>query len=1342
MVPGAEGAGRPPDAVPEVERLEGEPAYASFRKRRIVGRGGNATVHEAVLEDTGRVVALKEPHVPGNVDDATAERFRKEAEVWERVDDHDHVVTVLAWDADPHPWIALEFVDGGSLAEPPDGSSVERGAWTGACVAGALDHAHRSGVVHLDLRPENVLLATSPAGVWPVPKVADWGLAAFLRADAANLEGLSPRYAAPEQFAPERYGSPGPATDVYQLGVVLYEHLVGTVPFEGPPRVLREAVLEDPPPPPSGRNPDLPAAVDRVLDRALAKAPADRYDSAAALGRALERLAGVGDDAGGTPGSGLDRDREATEPPSESSGGSAAGTTTAGAGPYDRALTLAEEGFVRLSERYFARRDPAAPLDAWRRGVRLVDARAGRAVERTVPDGGAGRSARASLTDRVLDGLRSGSDTVVLGPPGSGKSTVCRQVACEWFDRGRGPVFYRESGQGARFERPDALAGEVTDTDGHALVVVEDAVRPEAKAVFEFLELVEGSGSVTVLLDARESEWQDAGRRSDADPFGTDPVASGREAVEPVYVPRPDAREHERFVRAVEEATDRPVDVDVEQLRGDVRRAAAGETEGARPGELFYLLHRLSALVRDPLADGDAPTSLTEVVWDVHGRLADRGDRVLDVGTCVNVLNASGIGVAPELLYAVAPDDPLAVDEALEVLEGRVVFPEETDWSGGTTAYPAIHGAWSVEFLVHSLEAEGEGPARERFGRVLTRVLSLADDAAVRERVAGALQGDAPYLARIERDPGTWVEETLRTVYALGRERPKLAPLFGDGEHDSVRLPAACSESVAAERPVWLGRMFLAAGDYDRAGRAFERLPRKETDRRIERLLGLARVATERGEFDEAVEHAEECLALVEDEGDEAPSLARARAEERLGAALSGRGDFEDADSRFRAALDRFEALGDRRRMARTLKGMGIAAAHRSEYDRAREHLERSLDISRELGDRRAVANKINNLGEVARHRGEYRRSRDLHERSLDIRRDLGDRRGEASSLNNLGIVARYLGELDRAREYYERSLEIKRELGDRHREANSLTNLGNVFRLRGEYDRALECERRSLAISRELGYQHAEASSHINLGEALYRRGRYRRAREQFERALELAAGIEYRHGEVNSLAGLAAIDRSLGELDRARDRLRRALDLATEIGEPDDVTRIRYELGEVARVAGNPDRAGELYERALGDEEDVEEDDPEGDAFRIAKVRLARGRLALARGEPGRARELAARARGTFSEMGTTHWEGRSRLLLGRAAAEAGETGAAREHLRAALETFEDVDAPQDALRALEHLVRTCREAGDDERAERWCSRARGLLDDAPDPVADRHRRWVERCARRAGRERGVEG
>lgn len=285
------------EPLPAREAVESPSAvdltYDDFAVERSLGATTTTTeVHEARVVGTAGPdrVALKQPSLSGTVTRATVERFLEEAEVWARLDDHPHVVGIVDHGTEPHPWIAMEYMDDGSLADR-DVDGVEDALWVALGVVRAVRHAHTQGVVHHDLKPGNVLFRTVPGATRAVPKVADWELARQLL-DATELpEEYTPRYAAPEQLQPETYGSPDNRTDVFQLGVLCYELFTGNHPFAAGETAATATALADGPTPPTEHDPDLPPAVDSLVLTALEPDPADRHEDVLDLRRGLERLA-------------------------------------------------------------------------------------------------------------------------------------------------------------------------------------------------------------------------------------------------------------------------------------------------------------------------------------------------------------------------------------------------------------------------------------------------------------------------------------------------------------------------------------------------------------------------------------------------------------------------------------------------------------------------------------------------------------------------------------------------------------------------------------------------------------------------------------------------------------------------------------------------------------------------------------------------------------------------------------------------------------------------------------------------------------------------------------------
>jgi serine/threonine protein kinase len=181
----------------------------------------------------------------------------------------------------------MEYMDGGPLDDRAGDLDTAQALWTAIEVTKAVRHAHRRGVAHLDLKPENVLFR-SVDGAWDVPKVADWGLSKHLLEHSKSVEGLSPHYAAPEQFDDD-YGPADDITDVYQLGAVFYELFTGQPPFEGQPAKVMNKVLNEEPTPPS-EIADVPPELDDVLLNAMAKDKADRYEDVLLLRNELQEL--------------------------------------------------------------------------------------------------------------------------------------------------------------------------------------------------------------------------------------------------------------------------------------------------------------------------------------------------------------------------------------------------------------------------------------------------------------------------------------------------------------------------------------------------------------------------------------------------------------------------------------------------------------------------------------------------------------------------------------------------------------------------------------------------------------------------------------------------------------------------------------------------------------------------------------------------------------------------------------------------------------------------------------------------------------------------------------------
>ena len=204
---------------------------SALRHDDVIGRTATTVVHRVRRpgEDGPDDIAVKHPARHGTLTEETIDGFDHEARQWAGLDDHPNVVSVIDWGYDPLPWlrgdapvpwIATEVVDGPDLRAVAEDATVEQSLWTAQRLVDAVWHAHHRGVVHLDLKPSNVLFTSGEPDRWPIPKVADWELSRSLLGQGAAVGISTPGYCAPEQ---DGQGTTDQRTDQFQLGIVLYE---------------------------------------------------------------------------------------------------------------------------------------------------------------------------------------------------------------------------------------------------------------------------------------------------------------------------------------------------------------------------------------------------------------------------------------------------------------------------------------------------------------------------------------------------------------------------------------------------------------------------------------------------------------------------------------------------------------------------------------------------------------------------------------------------------------------------------------------------------------------------------------------------------------------------------------------------------------------------------------------------------------------------------------------------------------------------------------------------------------------------------------------------------------
>ncbi len=280
------------DPAALLQRLEAA-LGGRYRIERSLGRGGMATVFRGIRVADGVPVAVKLLQ-PELTTAQTAERFLREIQFTARLDHPNIVPLIDSGTGDGLVWYVMPLIEGESLRERLTWIKVQPVATAIELVrqlALALHHAHGLGLVHRDLKPENVLL------IGDQPLLADFGIARALhdlgqaRITAAGMPMGTPAYMSPEQITGEALDL---RTDIYGLGCLLFEMVGGQPPFVAPSAArVMQMHLVAPPPFLGTLRPGVPAALEGVVQRALAKEPAARYPTAAALAEALALLTGT-----------------------------------------------------------------------------------------------------------------------------------------------------------------------------------------------------------------------------------------------------------------------------------------------------------------------------------------------------------------------------------------------------------------------------------------------------------------------------------------------------------------------------------------------------------------------------------------------------------------------------------------------------------------------------------------------------------------------------------------------------------------------------------------------------------------------------------------------------------------------------------------------------------------------------------------------------------------------------------------------------------------------------------------------------------------------------------------
>jgi len=1137
-------------------RREASPSFASgvllaqrYRVVRFIARGGMGEVYEVEDLELRERVALKTVRPEVAQDEIAIERFKREIQLARRVT---HPNVCRLFDVSHHRpeggapgviFLTMELLLGETLAErlrrtgplaPDVALPLVRQ------IAEALHAAHQVGVVHRDLKPGNVVLVESRAGLRAV--VTDFGLARRERGDdpqgitltgAAGVVG-TPAYLAPEQVEGKESTS---AVDVYALGIVLFEMLTGTVPFLGD-NALSTAVkrLQEAPPSPRVHVPGLAVHWESAILRCLARDPAQRFATAPEL---VEALASPQTPAAPPV-------RPATPAPA----------APAPASPL-RSRPQPPPKRHRLQMALFA----ALVLVAVGVGaIRFLQWRA-RQVEP--------QQRMAQLTERVTP-RRS---IAVLG-----FKNLTGAPGTEWLSTGLAEMLSTELGTGGKLRivagenvaraKVELGLGESESLARDTLAHLHTLLGADAVVLGSFAT-VEGPAGRTIRLDLRV---QDAARGET-----TARVADT-------------ANEAQVFDLVNRVGAKLRRELGVEASAGTAVRAALASNpeaarlyaEGVQKLRLFDPVGGRDLLVQAVAADPDnalahSGLSTAWAVLGYDGKARDEAKAALDLAQTLpeeEKLLIQGRyfetiqdwGQAVEIywnLFTLFPDN---LDYGLRLAAAQTAAGRAEEALGSADALRSLPAPANQDPRIDLAEAAAAGALAD---------FKRQEAAATRASERGKAQGSPLLVAQAQL-------LECRALRNLGQAGKALVSceegrrLYADaGDRAGVAEALTHAANVRFDQ----GDLPGADGLYRQALATYQELGNRGGEAGA--LNNIAVVLKSQGDLDQARQLYEQVLAICREIGSRS---GEAFALNNLAGVLLRRGELAKAEELFNQTLAIRREQGDRSGEAYALDNLGVALRKRGDLAGARTRHEESLRIRREIGQKIGEVASLNNLGTVLLEQGELAVARRNFQQSLQLCQETGARSASAYALFGLGEVLARGGDLAGAKKQHEAALQLREALGEKGTAAESRLALAGLLLETGQAEAG---ERLAMAAAEELARQgtaDTQALALATAAQAAAARGDLAGARRTIDRAATLLGA----HQDLRARLLVEIRAARLGRGPRPETALQQVIEQAGKAGLLAPQLEARLALGEIeierGQGAAGRERLATLAQEAGG--------------------------------------------------------------------------------------------------------------------------------------------------------------
>jgi tetratricopeptide (TPR) repeat protein len=1173
-----------------------------------LGQGGMGVVYLATDTFLHRRAALK-ILPPGLAQDPEARRrFLNEARAAATLNHPNAAVLYEVGSEADDLFLAMEFVPGTTLRTMAASGPV---SWSEVLtmsldILDALGTAHQHGIVHRDIKGAN-LMRTPEGRV----KVMDFGLAKISGGSTITASDAilgTAAYMSPQQVMGQEVDG---RTDLFSLGVVMYELLTGRLPFAGDQAVaMAHAILHEDPITIRELQSEVPADLEHIVFKAMMKNAQERYQSAAEMAEDLIRF--------------RDHDRQLR------------------AGIHEELdLVATREGLASRRERFLAplvgREAPSERLRALHREAQLGDG----AAVCLAGEAGIGKS---RLVEELCRGFRREGSRVLTASAlfgGGGSSYLPFADALRQYFALRG-VDSAQALQRFLLDRSPRLAGSVPVLSRFLRFAFASNGPTSEEELWEVLDQVltfiaEERPLVLVLEDL---QWADEATVR-LFHFLTRRVAGRRMFLLVTYRPEeaiaePGGRAHplqgilqllgreEHFERIELTRLSR---ADVGEL---LRRLYPGSEWGEEFGTMlfreaegnpFFMVEILKLLTAEKvlakrgeswtLATTVDKISIPDKVYDVVmrrlSRLGDREREILELGavegdvfhsgTILRGLNLERMPLLKtlqfleqvhHLIHATGPQYHFDHSKIREIL------------------YASIPPELRIEYhtVVGQFLAESFGESEEHAGIIAHNLLQ----AGLKEEALPYLVLAAHASARLfaHTDAIAYLERAETLLHDLFPERP---PIERVRELAEIRQRRGDEEYLA-------GRYLAALASYETAldqTRAASD-PRREAD--LMRAIG--------------------------------------RMHYMLGHPAEAQKSYDEAIGRYETLVEEARVREDAPRLNTALRELGKLHFFKGDLETSERYLREAIDMAEARGDERLHAAALNNLSGIHYVRGDLEEAFACHRAGFAIRARMGDEAALAQSHKNIGILHYRLGESREAGEHLNEALALYRKAVDRRGEAVTLRHLGNVHYQDGDHVGAQRHWEASLSLCRELGNTEDLCSCLNNLGVLRFEHGHYASAERLYREALEIRVAQGERHQSIAVLHdNLADLYLDLHELERAEEELRIAEPILTALDSAPMLAEICAKRALLCAARGDLEAAADHARRAINFGE------PTGHVESLIEALIASAQVELKAGRHGEAKRSARQARDIARWSRMPYFELRAGLTAARAACGEG-TGA----------------------------------------------------------------------------------